>query len=402
MRPPLPPEGRVVAHLLEGYAATGENYVFEQVNFASRYRGVMLAEWRLRHGYDPVTPASRREVFRSTWKASLAERAVRYLARGPLEGWYLDAFTAFLTRGIKRHQACLVHAHFGMMGYKALQAAQALGLPLVVTFYGVDGSQAVRDPYWRPRLARMLAAADKVIVLCDEVAERLVRLGCEPTRLLVWDIGIPLEEYPYRPPRTIAAGEPVRFLTVARFVEKKGYRYLLEAFHRLLAAKHVDARLTIAGNGPLKAEIEQWIAAFALADRVTVIDTTGMLDFFDLFKRLLREHDLFVLPSVIAKSGDDEGGPPVVIANAQATGLPVISTPVGGITRAITDGETGVLVEPENAESLSAAMCALARDADKRAHIAAQARQHIERHFDARRQLERVVAVYDQVLESAA
>ena len=351
---------KVIAHLVEGYAATGESYVYEQVNFSSSYANVLLAEWRLTHRYDPVMPVQRLSVFRPTFDNPLIERVARFLARRTLERPYLKFLNLFFLHRMQQNKASLIHAHFGMIGAKTLSAVKASRLPFVVTFYGVDGSQAVRDPYWQPRLKRMLSVADKVVVLCDEVGDRLADLGCDRSKLMVWDIGIKIEDYPYRPPRIILNGQPVKFLTVARFVEKKGYEYLLQAFRNVLKENCLKATLTIAGNGPLGSKIQQWISDYGLTNYVEFIDTNGNTNFFDLFKRLLNTHDIFVLPSVIAKNGDDEGGPPVVIANAQAIGLPVISTPVGGITRAITDGETGVLIQPKDVQSLSEAMCDLA------------------------------------------
>lgn len=391
-------EQTVVAHLLEGYAATGENYVFEQVNFPSAYKGVMLSEWRLTQPYDPVGPKERRHFFRCCFNNPFFERVMRFLARRPFERIYLWALNQYFSHWIRHHDAKVIHAHFGMMGAKALPVARSLGLPMVVTFYGVDGSQAIRDAYWKPRIAEMLSVADKIVVLCDEVADRLKLLGCDPKKIVIWDIGIPVNEYPYHAPRYIADAEPVKFLIVARFVEKKGYRYLLQAFRKLVVEHSVQAHLTIVGNGPLKTSVLQWIEELNLGCHVDLIDTQGMSDFFNLFKNLLSEHDIFVLPSVIATNGDDEGGPPVVIANAQASGLPVISTPVGGITRAIIDGETGVLVLPENVDSLCEAMWTLSKNHGLRERISFSARQHVERNFNLELQLSRVTAIYDDLL----
>jgi glycosyltransferase involved in cell wall biosynthesis len=393
---------KVIAHLIEGYAATGESYVYEQVNFASAYTSVLMAEWRLTHRYDPVTPAQRLSVFRNTFGNPLNERVARFLARRILEWPYLRYLNSFFARRLQQYDACLVHAHFGMMGVKALPAVKTLKLPLVVTFYGVDGSQAVRDPYWRPRLSRMLSVADKVVVLCDEVGDRLVDLGCDRAKLLVWNIGIKVEDYPYRPPRMVLTGKPVKFLTVARFVEKKGYEYLLRAFRNVVKNNCIEATLTIAGNGPLGPKIQQWISDYGLTNCVEFIDTYDNPNFFDLFKHLLNTHDIFVLPSVIAKNGDDEGGPPVVIANAQAVGLPVISTPVGGITRAIINGETGVLIQPKDVQSLTEAMCDLATNLVKVKHISERARTHVELNFNAQLQLEKIINLYDHLLKKSS
>src|SRR5712692_10016283 len=123
--------------------------------------------------------------------------------------------------------AGLIHAHFGMMGYKSLGTKRKLELPMITTFYGVDASHCVRSPYWIPRFQRLFREGDLFIVLCDEVIDRLAAIGCPRDRMRVWDIGIPLEEYPFRPPRPT---QDARLLCVARFVEKKGHAVLLESY----------------------------------------------------------------------------------------------------------------------------------------------------------------------------
>ncbi len=388
---------RNVLHLIEGYAATGENYVFEQVNSQGPFVGHILAEWKLTFPFDPIEDA-RKSYFRRVARNELIERVVRFLARRVIESPYLWCLNRYFDAEARARKACLVHAHFGMMGYKCLTLVRHARLPMVVTFYGVDGSQALRDPYWRPRIQSMLAMASRVVVLCDEVKDRLVQLGGDPRRIEVWDIGIPVNDYPHRFPRAVGEAGVVKFLIVARFVEKKGYPLLLEAFARLVKAG-LPVRLTIAGNGPLKGQIEQGIELHGIADQVELIDTAGRKGFFDLFKQLLQEHDIFVLPSIIASNGDDEGGPPVVIANAQAVGLPVISTPVGGITRAISDGETGFLVEPGSVDALAQCMRRLVEQPDLLARVSLNARRHVESNFDVAKQLQRVQQIYAEVLK---
>ena len=78
--------------------------------------------------------------------------------------------------------------------------------------------------------------------------------------------------------------------------------------------------------------------------------------------------------------------------------MPVISTPVGGITRAICHGSTGILVEPGDVASLQAAMTDLALDHEKRESISRQARIHVENNFNANTQLAKIIAIYDDLL----
>ena len=380
-----------VLHVVDKFAVSGETYVYDQVRLASATEATLLGERRVRGTASPGVTAS-------TWRPvlpPLAERVVGRLGRA----WdrpYLVPFQRFVEREAAAFGADLLHAHFGMMAWKLLDVQRRTGLPMVVTFYGVDVSHCLVDPYWRPRIEQVVAAADRCIVLCEEAAERLVAIGCPPERTRVWDIGIPLDEYPWSA-RPEAA---TRLLTVARFVEKKGHRDLLRAF-RTLVDQRPDLRLTLIGNGPLRGAIEEQVAELDLGHAVSVVDTTGEPDFFGLFKRALAEHDLFVLPSVVAPNGDDEGGPPVVITNAMAAGLPVVSTPVGGIGRAIVDGVSGVLCPPGDPDALAAAVLDLVDDPDRRRGIAEQARLRVEDRFDLHKQIDALERLQGEVVDGA-
>jgi glycosyltransferase involved in cell wall biosynthesis len=144
-------------------------------------------------------------------------------------------------------------------------------------------------------------------------------------------------------------------------------------------------------------EIKRAIASRELQNVVTVIDTAHVVDFFGLFRSLLESHSLFVLPAVVAADGDDEGGPPVVITNAMAVGLPVISTPVGGITRAVVDGRTGFLCEPRDVTGLANTMYSVAVDPSSWTPIALEARRLVEQRFDRETQLKRLAELYGGV-----
>ncbi len=383
-----------VTHVLEKYATTGENYVFEQLLLPKRHESSLVAEIDLASAVQPLA-RERVRSFRAQYSSPFLEKVVRGLSTRVLEGPYLQAFNRLIRKEMHQRKARLLHAHFGMMGYKCLEAAQ--DAPMVVTFYGVDVSHGVVSPFWRPRLQKMFPKAAKVIVLCEEAEERLEKIGCPKEKIRLWDIGIPLAEYPYRAPLLKKPEEGVRFLIVARFVEKKGHAFLLPAFRRLVD-RHPQSTLTLMGNGPLKAALQEKIRALGLEKNVELLDTQGQKDFFPRFQKALREHDVFVLPSVVAKDGDDEGGPPVVITNAMAAGLPVISTNVGGIPRAIDDGLSGLLTKAGDVEDLFQKLLWVSEHSQDWARLSQAARKKVEDRFALQRQIDQLEGIYEEVL----
>ena len=100
---------------------------------------------------------------------------------------------------------------------------------------------------------------------------------------------------------------------------------------------------------------------------------------------------------MIAKNGDEEGTP-VVLSNAMAVGLPVISTPVGGIERVIQNEVTGYLVQPNSSDELFKRLYFLTKNTDCWNDIAIQARTRIEKNFDKSKQLKSIDDFYDGLL----
>lgn len=142
----------------------------------------------------------------------------------------------------------------------------------------------------------------------------------------------------------------LHILSVGRLVEKKGHIDLIEAVLRLRADGH-DFECQIAGEGPLRAELEQRIAELSLQNHVRLLGGLPQ----DQVMGLLREWaDVFVLPCVIAKNGDRDGMP-VSIAEAMAMELPVISTDIVGIGELVQDG-TGLLIPPHDPTALAEAL----------------------------------------------
>lgn len=380
-----------VAHLTECYAQTGEAYIYDQVRLTRRYDGFLLAEAKAHSTYDPVGNVL---SYKPLLKKYFSRRVANFLRREVYPQWYNRNLNDFFSNQIQRSGCDIIHAHFGMLGARVLATKRKLSKPLVISFYGVDASFCVRSPYWIPRYKKMFEGADMLITLCEEASTRLKELGCPESKIREWDIGISLDEYRWRKP---ALNENVKFLCVARFVEKKGHFYLLRAFAEA-ARTRPNISLTLLGHGHLKPEIQRLVAELNLASKVNIIDSTGMLNFYDVHKAALFKHDVFVLPSVIAKNGDDESGVPVVITHAMATGLPVISTPIGGINRAVKHQETGLLTEPENIDSLSGAICHMADHPNEWESLSKSGRQTMQESFSLETQISRLESIYDELI----
>jgi colanic acid/amylovoran biosynthesis glycosyltransferase len=136
-------------------------------------------------------------------------------------------------------------------------------------------------------------------------------------------------------------------LTVARLVEKKGIDVALRALGSL-RDELPGIRYEVIGDGPLRAELGSLAVSLGIADRVRFAGAVTN----DAVQQAMRDADLFVLPSLTAPSGDEEGTPTVLFEAAYA-GLPVLATRHAGIPDVVADGESGVLVEENDPAALA-------------------------------------------------
>lgn len=309
----------------------------------------------------------------NAWATARAASAALRCLRGPYArsfgGWRPLARTiATLARD---RDVDVVHCHYGNVGLRYAVAACVWDAPLVVSFYGYDSSQYPRERgahVYEP----LFDVTNAVTSLSRHMDARLVALGCPPERIR----RVPLAVDPTLDASlSRASGRDdgvLRLLTVARLTEKKGIAYALQAV-ALLARAGVDARYDVIGDGPLRASLEMQTSELDLRDRVRFLGARTEEE----VQRALREADVFVLPSVTAESGDEEGTPTVLLEAAYA-GLPVVATRHAGIPEIVADGESGVLVAERNVEALAAALRGLLANRERWPAMARAGRRLVE------------------------
>jgi glycosyltransferase involved in cell wall biosynthesis len=227
------------------------------------------------------------------------------------------------------------------------------------------------------RLLRAYAGLDRLISPSVFLRERLVRAGWEPGRIAVIPHAVAL------PPER---GDDQGYLLFAgRLVPEKGLRALLRALRELRGA-----RLVIAGDGPLRAELER--AAAASDGRLAVLGRVAPAE----LARLLAGARALVLPSEWPENA------PLAALEALAQGVPVVAAAIGGIPELVRDGENGRLVPPGDAGALAAALAALLGDRAGAAALGRAGRARVRAEHAPERWLARHLALYDEVAARAA
>ncbi|MBI1226848.1 MAG: glycosyltransferase [Bacteroidetes bacterium] len=249
---------------------------------------------------------------------------------------------AGLVKFVEQNSFNLIHAHFlTAAGETALYLSKFTGIPFGATAYAMDIYVDNSGLVGKLRNATYVNGTTKfnenfMAKLVPEHAERMV------TKYY----GIPTSET--MPPPI--AHDKFTFIAVGRLVEKKGFKYLVEACAELKTLGY-DFHCKIIGKGPLEAELKAQIQAAGLENEVTFPGFIAPNEMSNMY----RSGDVLAAPCVIAKNGDVDGLPNVCL-EAMDCGLPIISTTISGIPEGVEDGVNGWLIPPNDSTALAKAM----------------------------------------------
>lgn len=308
----------------------------------------------------------------------ILKKAFLKMIRPILFGWLKDYIYQFA----KNHQIDIVHVHFADMAWFYLEVPRRLQVPLVVSFYGWDYEQLPNlFPIYKKRIQRLFQEADLFLCEGEHGCNILKMKGCPVHKIKIQKLGVPIEKIPFY--KRNKKREELHLVQVASFTEKKGHIYTLKAFERSLE-KCPNLRLTLIGgeNQPgLRKEILNQIELSGLSNKIVVkksVDHSILYEF-------LENHHVFIHPSCYAADGDCEGGAPIVLLNAQATGMPVISTNHCDIPMEVLHKETGFLSEEKDIEALALNIQKFYEMSEDQYHrFCNKARKHVLSNFNAK------------------
>jgi glycosyltransferase involved in cell wall biosynthesis len=288
-----------------------------------------------------------------------------YVAFGTIAAWRLG----------RRGRFDIVHVHWpvphAIFGWAA-RAGSASPLKIIAHFYSVE-LRWVRHSLrpLRGFLRRAVTSADRVVAISTSTAAEVRLVAPVPVEVIPYAVDLPVPSLTALP-RTEPAGCSVLF--VGRLAERKGVRYLVDAVADLPAA--LRPHLTIIGDGPERTALEAQTRARGADDRVTFRGwvTPEELD------AAYAEASVFVLPAVVDARGDTEGLG-MVLLEAMTYRVPVISTPLGGVTDIVQHDRTGLLVPPNDASALAAAIILLATNPAIAQRLGIAGREYALSHF---------------------
>jgi colanic acid/amylovoran biosynthesis glycosyltransferase len=220
------------------------------------------------------------------------------------------------------------------------------------------------------------------------MVDRLQTLGC-PTELIHQiPMGIDLGKFTYVD-RSVRASTVLQIVSVGRLDEVKGHRYLIAATAELIA-RGVPVHVRIIGEGSLRQKLEAQIVDCGLEGSIELLGAQDA----EVVRQELAAADLFVLAGLKAVNGAEETQG-IVLIEAQATGLPVVASKVGGVPDSLIDGDTGILCEPKNVGQLVQAVQRYAESKELRLAHGRAASAFVQRRFSLSKMLDSFEALYD-------
>jgi glycosyltransferase involved in cell wall biosynthesis len=298
----------------------------------------------------------------------------------------LEQFTSYepkdFSRIVQEFRPQLLHAHFATEATAmAIELATEHQLPFTFTAHGYDIHR--KAP---PDFGARAAAAKAVVTVSQSNADYIGRtFGVPPSHIHIIPCGVDTERF--QPASAIGLmPETPLIVCVARQVTVKNLGLLLDACS-LLAMRGTNFRCVLVGDGPCRGELEEKRARLGLGGFVQMPGAAEQADVLKWWQRA----------SIGVLTSDNEGMP-VSLMEAAACGVPVAATAVGGVPELVADGATGLLVPPNDAGALTAALERLLGEPGLRTRLGTAARQRAEKKFSVRRQVDQLLALWSEIL----
>ena len=286
----------------------------------------------------------------------------------------------------------IVLAHFGPNGVIAgsLMSEGLLQGKLVTTFHGCDMSSDLEELGYHI-YDSLLERGDLFLPISEHWQAKLETMGFDPRKIAVHRMGVDTELFEFRP-RKLADDETIRILTIARLTEKKGVEYGVRAIARL-KDKYPKIEYRIAGDGLMRQEIEDLIDQLNVREHVKILGWKKQ----DEVAGLLDDSHFLIAPSVSSSDGDQEGIP-VVLMEAMARGLPVVSTLHTGIPELVRDSVSGFLVPERDVDALTDRIGHLIEHSDTWPEMGRAGREIVQEDFDIGKLNRNLVRIFESLL----
>lgn len=300
---------------------------------------------------------------------------------------------------LKKEHAQLIHVHFATEAVNIWPLAEKLKLPMLVSLHGYDIN--ISKEWWEsgkggfckkdyPCKLIKIAQQKNVffVAVSRAIKDRAVKFGIPREKIFINYIGVDTKKF-ILGPKSICLRKEILF--IGRLVEKKGCKYLLKAFSHI-QYKFPEITLVIIGDGPCRNALENYAYKKSIRVRFCgALQTEKVLKYFGNARVLC-------LPSITAENGDAEGFG-IVLLEAQAAGVPVISSARGGAQEGLIDGKTGIAFREKDVKAISDALEKTLGNDLMLLEYSKRARSFIIERFDIKNCTANLESIYDYLVK---
>lgn len=366
-----------------------ETFILEQIKWLKNWKGILVGDVKLKDGLklDAI------EAYSIFGESSLFFKIIRRISL------YFPLLSLMAFYRIKKISPDLIHVHFATDCVKGWSLLKRFNVPVIVTLHGFDINifkewwEAGNSGSWMRKYPERLLEISKrpnvkFIAVSRAIKARAIEYGIPAEKISISYIGVDTDRF-Y--PGTTKITERKQILFVGRLVEKKGCIYLIRAFEKI--QNHFpDISLAIVGNGPLETTLKEYV----VKNKVRAI-FLGALN-SDKIKQELDKSRVFCLPSITAENGDAEGLG-IVVLEAQACGVPVITSARGGAKEGIIDGVTGYSHHEKAIDEIAKALEKILGDDEIAAYFGKSAREFVMDKMNIKECSEKLEEFYDFIFE---
>ncbi len=293
---------------------------------------------------------------------------------------------------LKKDSYDIIHCHFGSKGTLGvlLRDLGAIKGKVITSFHGYDAN-AHPQKYGNDVYKLLFQKVDLCTVNTNFTGGKIKALGCAEDKIVKLPVGLNIAKFPFIE-RKLNADDNIKILTVGRLVEKKGLEYSIKAVDKILQ-KYPNLQYQIVGDGVLRNQLHKLIRRLGIEDKVKLLGWMNQ----DEVRQLYARAHIFVLSSVTSRNGDQEGQG-LVLQEAQAMGLPVISTLHNGIPEGVLDRKSGFLVPERDVDALADKLQYLIESPEIWSEMGRAGRQFVEKHYDIKNLNNQLVKIYQNLL----
>jgi colanic acid/amylovoran biosynthesis glycosyltransferase len=372
-----------VAHVMFSYLSQPETFIWQYIYNFKNFYPIIIAKRKENLDQFPIPKGKLYLTYgRRLSYLWFKDNLFRRVFKRPL---------VYAEQIMRREGVQAIHAHYGPVGCEYLPIIKSLKIPLITSFYGFDLSitHVIKNNEKNYRV--LFEKGSRFLVEGPCMRKKLISIGCPKEKISIQKISLTLENYKLKS-YPIQTTSPIKILFVGRFVEKKGLEY---AFRALAGVKKEFAfEFRVVGAGEMENQLKQIAFNLGLFQKTKWL---GMQPHSQVIRELYN-CDFLLQPSVTAKNGDTEGGAPTIILEAQACGVPIVSTYHADIPYITIENETAFLANERDVEGLCSHIRYLVNNKNIWEKMGKNGKKYIERHHDIKKQILNLENIYKKCI----